>query len=65
MYSLGIDQIDVPTHISVLNKMVEFYEMTPGGRGSTLEIEFFPTQAVLAVPDAETAYPWRSFKANM
>ena len=65
MYSLGIKNIDVATHASVFERMVQFYDDYPDARGSTLEIEFFPTQAVVAVPDAATAYPWRDVQAQM
>lgn len=65
MFSLGIKNIDVATQASVFAKMVQFYDEFPAARGSTLEIEFFPTQAVLAVPDSATAYPWRDAQAQM
>lgn len=65
MFSLGIKNIDVATHTSVFEKMVQFYDDFPAARGSTLEIEFFPNQAVVAVPDSATAFPWRDVQANM
>lgn len=65
MYSVGIKNIDVATHMSVFERIVQFYEDYPAARGSTLEIEFFPTQAVLATPESATAYPWRDFQAQM
>lgn len=65
MYGLGIKTIDVTTHVSVFDQMADFYATTPAARGSTLEMEYFPTQAVVAVPQDATAYPWRGFLANM
>ena len=65
MFSLAIKNIDVATQASVFAKMVQFYDEFPAARGSTLGIEFFPNQAVLAVPDSATAYPWRDAQAQM
>ncbi|KAH6603848.1 hypothetical protein Trco_007294 [Trichoderma cornu-damae] len=43
-------------------KIVEYFHKNPGGRDTTLVFEIFPNQAVAAVPDDSTAFPWRDFK---
>lgn len=65
MFSLGLKNIDVATHLSVFDKMVQFYEDVPAARASALTVEFLPIQAVVAVPDSATAYPWRDLQAHM
>ncbi|KAK4077740.1 CAZyme family AA7 [Trichoderma aggressivum f. europaeum] len=43
-------------------KIEKYFYDHPGGRDTTLVIENFPNQAVAAVPDDSTAFPWRDFK---
>ncbi|OPB46331.1 hypothetical protein A0O28_0064520 [Trichoderma guizhouense] len=43
-------------------KIEKYFYDYPGGRDTTLVIENFPNQAVAAVPDDSTAFPWRDFK---
>ncbi|KAL7787172.1 hypothetical protein V8C37DRAFT_419020 [Trichoderma ceciliae] len=43
-------------------RISEYFHNTPGGRDTTLVFEIFPNQAVAAVPDNTTAFPWRDFK---
>lgn len=43
-------------------KISEYFYNNPGGRDTTLVFENFPNQAVAAVPDDSTAFPWRDFK---
>ncbi|KAL6831869.1 hypothetical protein V8C40DRAFT_273301 [Trichoderma camerunense] len=40
-------------------KIEKYFYDHPGGRDTTLVIENFPNQAVAAVPDDSTAFPWR------
>ncbi|UKZ78455.1 hypothetical protein TrVFT333_006195 [Trichoderma virens FT-333] len=43
-------------------KIEKYFYDHPGGRDTTLVFENFPNQAVAAIPDASTAFPWRDFK---
>ncbi|KAM0251916.1 hypothetical protein ACHAQJ_007931 [Trichoderma viride] len=43
-------------------KIQEYFNNYPGGRATTLVFETFPNQAVAAVPDNSTSFPWRDFK---
>ncbi|KAI9146991.1 Highly reducing polyketide synthase virA [Paramyrothecium foliicola] len=65
IYSLNIRQLDIASHLRMVDKMVNFFNTTPAGRGSVFISEQFPNQATLAVPDSKTAYPWRDAKANI
>ena len=60
LYTAEIRQVTASTWQSAFEKMGAFYEAYPEGRDlSYLELETFPNQATLAVPDNATAYPWR------
>ncbi|KAK0622036.1 hypothetical protein B0T17DRAFT_609009 [Bombardia bombarda] len=59
LYSLNLRRFHAPTYISSFAKMDAFFQQNPGGRSSILQFEFFPNQAVIAVPANDTAYPWR------
>ena len=65
MYSVGAKTLSSPTYISAFNRYAALFQQYPETIGSTLEIEFFPNQAVLATPDSATAYPWRDIKAQL
>lgn len=65
MWSIGIKQWDVPTHVAQFTSWVDLITENPGLNASSYWIEFFPTQAVEAVPDDETAYPHRDIAAHM
>lgn len=64
LYTAGMKQNNAATYESVFGQVAEFFEETPTYHG-VLRFERFPQQAVLAVPDGETAYPWRQTKTNM
>lgn len=59
-FGVSINNISAPTQQQIFTDLAQLHSQTPGARGSAIELEFFPTQAVLAVPDAATAYPWRN-----
>ncbi|KAK8131613.1 FAD-binding domain-containing protein [Apiospora sp. TS-2023a] len=65
IYTVSSKKLDASTMQSAFEKMVNFYEMFPGGRDSTLTMEVFPTQGNLKVPNDATAYPWRDAKYNV
>ena len=65
LYSVAAKNLSYPDYIYAFSKFDELYTTYPETLGSTLEIEFFPNQAVLAVPLSSTAYPWRDVQAQL
>lgn len=63
LYTAALRRNNVATFQSVFAQMAQFFLDVPGYRGF-LTLNRFPQQAVLAVPDAETAYPWRETKTQ-
>jgi hypothetical protein len=59
LYNLNLRNYSADTFQSSFTKMAQFFADNPGGRNSNLLFEFFPNQAMAAVPADETAYPWR------
>ncbi|KAK8130695.1 hypothetical protein PG999_003075 [Apiospora kogelbergensis] len=59
VYGFNLKTFDVPTMVSVVRKMSDFFDTQPAARKSALLLETWPNQAVMAVPDDATAYPWR------
>jgi hypothetical protein len=64
-WSIGVARTDVTTHIAYFNALVELYRRHPEAARSSYLIQRFPTSAVLAVPDDETAYPHRDIAAHV
>jgi hypothetical protein len=65
MWSIGVKQWDVLTHVAQFTSWVDLIAENPGLNASSYWIEYFPTQAVQAVSDDETAYPHRNIAAHM
>ncbi|KAG9826263.1 hypothetical protein KCU98_g648, partial [Aureobasidium melanogenum] len=59
LYSTVIRNISASTYKTAFTKMETFFNTNPNARYSSVEFEIFPNQAMLAVPDGQTAYPWR------
>ncbi|KAL4968647.1 FAD-binding oxidoreductase [Aspergillus stella-maris] len=59
VHAVNIRRRDAESFIRVFEMMDRFYADVPDGRGSGIAIEGWGNAAVLAVPDDETAYPWR------
>lgn len=64
LYTIGLKNNNVNTYTSMFADVAAFNKANPGYRGQ-LTIARFPTQAVLAVPDSATAFPWRKSKTNV
>lgn len=62
VYTVGIKKTDPDTMEEALQEMTEFFETHPTYNGS-LAIQRYGSQAMLAVPDEETSYPWREINA--
>ena len=61
IYSLALKRTDSATWESHFAELAAFYIKYPEYQGRFLA-ERYPTQAVLAVPDTQTAYPYREAK---
>lgn len=64
IYSLALKQTDVATWTAHFDALAEFYLQYPEYQGRFLA-ERYPTQAVLAVPEDGTAYPYRQAKIQL
>lgn len=65
VYGGSIKTYDIPTFQNFIIDLEAFYDSYPNARGSIWFIEHFAKQAVKAVPDNETAYPWRDITAHL
>lgn len=59
IYSASLKTYNATAMVETFEKISEFYDDYPGGRNSTLRFEFYPNQAVAAVPTDQTAWPLR------
>lgn len=58
-YSANLRNLSSSTFQTTFEKMVQFFDDYPNARSTAIDIETFPNQAMVAVPDDATAYPWR------
>ncbi|KAF2962798.1 hypothetical protein GQX73_g10776 [Xylaria multiplex] len=66
IYTASIRKITSSTWQSSFGKMARFFEGNPSARALTsFAHETYPNQATVAVPDDETAYPWRDAKGYL
>ncbi|KAH6638607.1 hypothetical protein BKA67DRAFT_542711 [Truncatella angustata] len=59
LYSLNIKNYSASTYDATFAKMDRFYARHPDARDAVVQIEFFPNQAMAAVPLDSTAFSWR------
>ncbi|KAI1379512.1 hypothetical protein F4677DRAFT_409423 [Hypoxylon crocopeplum] len=64
VYTVGLRKTDTATLEETLDDMIDFYETHPDYRGS-LAIQRYSNEAMLRVPQNDTAYPWRSINAYL
>jgi fumiquinazoline A oxidase len=64
IYSVALTHTDPNTFDSVFQEMDNFWQQHSDYQGRLL-IQRFPNDAVVAVPDNETAYPWRNAVAHV
>lgn len=64
-YSANMKTLSGSALLNAFEKMCWLYEIYPDARGSAIEMEHFPNQAMAAIPDEDTAYPWRDARNNM
>ncbi|KAE8146574.1 hypothetical protein BDV25DRAFT_162207 [Aspergillus avenaceus] len=60
----AVREIDVDTFVEYTNRFASFWPQYPGV-SPALVISRFPNDAVVAVPDDETAYPYRDIKTHL
>lgn len=65
LYSWNMKNYSASTYTTSFSKMDDYFAKHPGGRSSVLQFEFFPNQAMAAVPADETAFPWRDTTGYM
>ncbi|KAL9626522.1 MAG: hypothetical protein Q9164_007861, partial [Protoblastenia rupestris] len=63
IFSSNLKNVDSLTWVEIFNKMNDFYASTPAARTSVISLEVYSNEAVAAVPDSATAYPWRDAQA--
>ena len=65
IFGSNIKNIDSSKWVEIFNKMNDFYASTPAARTSVIGLEVYSNEAVAAVPDDATAYPWRDAQAKV
>ncbi|KAI1113123.1 hypothetical protein F5Y14DRAFT_230862 [Nemania sp. NC0429] len=65
IYGVALRKLSAPTFASVFNTLGKFWAANPAGLTSQVVLETWPIQAAVAVPDDETAYPWRDATTNV
>ncbi|KAJ8123625.1 hypothetical protein ONZ43_g474 [Nemania bipapillata] len=65
IYTANVRKFDAPTYTSVFQKLTTFFLTHPDAQDSSFLIESFPNQATTAVPDDDTAYPWRDSVSHL
>ncbi|KAK7755871.1 hypothetical protein SLS62_002158 [Diatrype stigma] len=64
IYGFNVRKFSSKAFLSAFNKFDTFFQAHPEGRSCAAVFETFSHQAMAAVPDEETAYPWRDAKGN-
>lgn len=64
MYGMGLAQTYIPTFESFFADLTSFYEAHESYEG-TWTIQRYGIQNTMAVPESETAYPWRNIKMQL
>lgn len=59
IYSANMRRFDARTYDRCFQKLQSFYDKYPGGRDSAVQFDFYPNQAMKAVPSSKTAWPFR------
>ncbi|PYI24917.1 FAD-binding domain-containing protein [Aspergillus indologenus CBS 114.80] len=58
-YTVNLRKLTAATFQDTFDQMAAFYAGYPDAPSTYINIETFPNQATVAVPDHATAYPWR------
>ncbi|KAL9002894.1 MAG: hypothetical protein Q9188_004200 [Gyalolechia gomerana] len=65
VYGSAVKTYDIPTFQTFFTSLQKLWADYPDTRQSVFFIEAFPTQAARAVPDDETAFPWRDTSVQL
>jgi len=66
VYGAAVKRFDIPTFQTFYDNYNNLLSSMPTNLAGTVYfIEFFPKQAVEAVPADATAYPWRNITAHL
>ena len=65
MYSVATKNLSWPDYVYAFSQFDQLFTQYPETIGSTLEVEFFPNQAVLAQPYDSSAYAFRDVNAQV
>lgn len=61
----NLRSLPASTFQASFDELNNFYKQYPEARGTTINAETFPNQAMAAVPDDDSAYPWRDALGHM
>ncbi|KAI1496962.1 hypothetical protein F5X99DRAFT_413572 [Biscogniauxia marginata] len=59
IYTASMRKLSADTYQAAFEKLSAFWEDVPQARRSTIELELLGEPVAGAIPDADTAYPWR------
>ncbi|KAB2571594.1 FAD-linked oxidoreductase azaL [Lasiodiplodia theobromae] len=62
-YGINVREVSAAAYTRAFDAMDALYATTPAARSSAFSIEVFSNAGPMAVPDDETAYPWRDSSA--
>ena len=64
IYGVGLNTIEPSSHLKVASLYQQMIAEYPTTTNSAYQVQVLARQAVTAVPDNATAYPWRQFVAH-
>ena len=64
-YSANLRSLSASTFQTTFEKMAKYFDAYPTARATGIDLETFPNQAMAAVPDDATAYPFRDATGYM
>ncbi|KAL4961543.1 FAD-binding oxidoreductase [Aspergillus stella-maris] len=64
-WSQGMARMDVATHVAYYNALSDLWVDHPAAANAIVSLEVFSPRAAVAVPDRETAYPYRDSAVQM
>ena len=64
-YWANLRNLSAPTFQATFDRVDEFFKKYPEASGTSVNLETFSNQAMAAVPDDSSAYPWRDALGHM
>ncbi|GLI81488.1 hypothetical protein PoHVEF18_009869 [Penicillium ochrochloron] len=62
---IGVNRLDPDAYTTASGIFQDMITRYPATLDSSIDVQLLPTQGIIAVPDNETAYPWRSLIAHV